>query len=120
MTDPDGLVSGLGEDVTLERVVDAVYDANDVLDKSASTIETVTVKAIVSQPSDELQTRLEGRTETATLQATVPSDVDVQASREGSRDTVTRNGKEYAVVDVSADSNPFTDVAKKTLALEQR
>lgn len=120
MTDPDGLVDEHGETVTLRRVTDPVYDQNDVLDEDASTIETVEIPAIVSQPTDELQTRLEGRVETASLQATVKSTVDVSASREGSRDTIERAGDTFAVVDVADDQHPFLDVGKKTLALAQR
>lgn len=120
MTDPDEIVGEHGERVDLERVTDPVYDQNDVLDKDASTIETVEIRAIFSQPTDDLQTRLEGRAETATLTATVKSSVDVQASREGSRDKIHRNGTEYAVVDVSDDQHPFVDAKKKTLALAER
>jgi len=120
MTDPDELVGEHGEQVTLERVTDAVYDQNDVLDGDASTIESITIRAIFSKPTDDLQTRLEGRAETATLTATVKSTVDVQASREGSRDKIYRDGTEYAVVDVSDDQHPFAEVGKKTLALAER
>lgn len=125
MTNPDALVDDNGIDVELRRVTDAVFDGNKVLDEQASTIETVTVQAIISQPSDQLQQRPEGRVETTRLQATVKSDVDVLASREGERDEITPqsgpyNGKTFAVVDVADDTHPFVDETKKTLTLEQR
>lgn len=120
MTNPDELVDEHGEDVELRRVVEPVYDQNDVIDTDESTIETETIRAIFSQPTDELQNRLEGRAEVASLQATVKSDVDVSATREGSRDKITRGDETYAVVDVSADRHPFMAVDKVTLALAQR
>lgn len=120
MTNPDELVDEHGEEVELRRVVEPVYDQNDVIDTGESTIETETIRAIFSQPTDELQNRLEGRAEVASLQATVKSDVDVSATREGSRDKITRGDETYAVVDVSADRHPFMAVDKVTLALAQR
>lgn len=119
MTDPDELVGEHGEQVTLERVTDAVYDANDVLDESASTIETPTIRAIFSSPSEQDQVRTEGRVGVAELKATVKSSVDVSTQREGRRDRIVRGGTTYEVIDVQADSHPFADAKKQTIMLRQ-
>lgn len=117
--EPGDLVDEHGEQVTLERVTTAVYDSHDVLDESASTIETPTIKAIFSQPTDEDQQRVEARVGTATLKATVQENVDVETRREGRRDRIARNGRTYLVIDVIDDFHPFAEVTKKTLMLRE-
>lgn len=133
MTDPDAVVGAVGEEIELERVVDPVYDANDVLDRDASTIETELVQAVVSQPSENDTVREEGRVGTADAKATVASTVDVATQREGRRDRVIRygygegsagdtefgDGTRFEVVDVQKDRHPFTGVEKQTLMLKQ-
>lgn len=119
MTSPDELVAEHGESVTLERVTSAAYDANDVLDESASTIETPSISAVFSSPSEQDQVRTEGRVGVAELKATVPSSVDVSTQREGRRDRIVRNGTPYEVIDVAVDEQPFVGVQKQTIMLRQ-
>lgn len=119
MTNPDELVDAHGEEVTLEHVTDAQYDDNDVLDESASTIETETVSMIVSSPSEQDQIRLEGRVGTAELKGTVKSSVDVSTQREGRRDRIQRGGEWYDVIDVADDTHPFVGTPKQTVMLRQ-
>lgn len=120
MTNPDGIVEENGRDVELERVVDPVYDVNDVLDKEQSTIETETIKAIVSQPSERDMTRLEGKVGVAELKLTVKSDVDVTRRREGSPDSITVDGRKYSVADVQRDQHPIVGTEKVTVILHER
>lgn len=116
----DAIVESSGKTVTVERVTDPVYDANDVLDRDASTVETEQVKAIVSSPSTEDVRRLEGRVDSASLQLTVPSGTDIQTNRSGMTDRVEFDGRSYRVVDVQAVEHPFVDgVAKKTVMLDE-
>lgn len=117
----DAVISATGQTVTVERVTDAVYDANDVLDRSASTVETEQVPAIVSSPSTEAMRRLEGRVDSASLQISVPSSTQISTNRNGIRDRVVADGVSYKVVDVQAVEHPFVDgVAKKTVMLAER
>lgn len=116
----DDLIAATGQTVTVERVTDAVYDANDVLDRDASTVETEEVPAIVSSPSTEAMRRLEGRVDSASLQVSVPSDTDIVTNRNGIRDRVEHGGVSYKVVDVKAVEHPFVDVAKKTVMVDER
>ena len=116
----DDLIAATGQTVTVERVTDAVYDANDVLDRDASTVETEEVPAIVSSPSTEAMRRLEGRVDSASLQVSVPSDTDIVTNRNGIRDRVEHDGRAYKVVDVQAVEHPFVDVAKQTVMLAER
>lgn len=120
MTNPDEIVDEHGRDVELERVVDPVYDVNDVLDEDASTIETETIKAIVSQPSERDMRRVEGRAGVAELKLTVKSDVDVTRRREGSPDSITVDGRVYSVADVQRDQHPIVGVEKVTVILHER
>lgn len=107
--------------ITVRRVTNAVFDANDVLDEDASTIETEQVPAIVSSPSTEDMRRLEGRVESASLKATVPSSTDIATVRSGVKDTVDYDGRSYKVADVQEITHPFvTGVQKKTVMLEQQ
>jgi hypothetical protein len=117
----DALISAAGDTVTVERVTDAVYDANDVLDRSASTVETEQVPAIVSSPSTEAMRRLEGRVDSAALQVSVPSSTAISTNRGGVRDRVSYGGRSYKVVDVRSVEHPFVDgVAKQTVMLAER
>lgn len=116
----NAIVESTGKTVTVERVTDVVYDANDVLDRDASTVETEQVPAIVSSPSTEDVRRLEGRVDSASLQLTVPSDTDIETNRSGITDRVDFDGRSYRVVDVKAVEHPFVDgVAKKTVMLDE-
>lgn len=117
----DDLITASGQTVTVERVTDAVYDANDVLDRDASTVETEQVPAIVSSPSTEDVRRLEGRVDSASLQVSVPSSTEIATNRSGVTDRVEYDGRSYRVVDVKAVEHPFVDgVAKKTVMLAER
>lgn len=117
----DDVIAAAGQTVTVERVTDAVYDANDVLDRDASTVETEEVPAIVSSPSTEAMRRLEGRVDSASLQVSVPSSTEISTNRSGVRDRVTYDGRAYKVVDVQAITHPFVDgVSKKTVMLAER
>lgn len=128
----DDIVKSHGQaTITIRRVVDPVFDANDVLDEDASTIETEDVSAIVSNPSDEAGRRQEGRASTASITVTVPSDTDVKTNRGGLKDEVVvpgyseSYGESYGsdvfnVDDVQDVEHPFVDVAKKTLVLSEK
>lgn len=117
--DPGDLVAEQGETVTLVRVTNAVYNNHDELDEANSTIESVQVPAIFSQPSEEDRVRTEARVGTATLKATVESTLDVETRREGRRDRIVRDGRKYEVIDVVDDAHPFVDVEKKTIMLRE-
>lgn len=120
MTDPDALVERHGETVTLERVTDAVFDNHDELDESASTIEQISIKALISQPTEKEMSRLEGKASMQTLKATVASSVDIQSDRTGGGDKVIRDGTRYKVAEVRADRHPMVDIEKKTVFLDPR
>lgn len=115
----DAIVGNAGTPVTVRRVTAPAYDANDVLDEAASTIETEQVNAIVSSPSTETQRRLEGRVDSADLQLTVPSSTDIVTNRAGVDDEVDHDGRTYRVADVRAVDHPFADVSKKTVVLAE-
>lgn len=117
----DELIAATGDTVTVERVTNAVYDANDVLDRDASTVETEQVSAVVSSPSTEAMRRLEGSVDSASLQISVPSSTAISTNRSGVRDRVEYGGRSYKVVDVQAVEHPFVDgVAKQTVMLAER
>lgn len=116
--DPNKAVEKYGEPVTLERVTDAVYDDKHEFDESASTIESVTIDALVSQPSERDITRLEGRVPQPTLKLTVDSGIDISGAREGRSDRITRNGITYKVGEVRSDNHPMVDFEKQTVILE--
>lgn len=116
---PDALVASHGEDVTLSRVTTAVYNAHNELDVDASTIETPTIKAIFSQPREQDLLQLQGREARRALRATVASTTDVQRSRPGRPDEITRAGITYRVVEVNDDQHPSLGARKKTVLLEE-
>jgi hypothetical protein len=120
MTNPDALVAAHGETVTLERVTDAVFDDYDELDDSASTIESVQIKAFVSRPSEEESSRLEGKASFDRLKITVKSGVDIESQREGGSDEIVRNGTRYKVAEIIDDTHPMTGIRKKSAILEPR
>lgn len=120
MTDPNALIGKYGEKVKLIRVTNAVYDAYDELDESASSIEEVMIDAWVSQPSEEETSRLEGKAALDSLKATVDSSTDISSQRDGGPDEIERNGKRYKVAVVRDDSHPMANAEKKTVLLEPR
>ena len=135
---PDAIVERAGELVTLERVVDYAIDANgQVVDKET---ETVDIPAVVSQPSEQDEQRLEGRLETGAIKLTVPSTEDIRADRNGQRDRIYRQslsgwgdggwgdggwgGSEaqtrlYQVVEVIDDTHALTGTRKKSVMLNE-
>lgn len=118
----DGVVKDAANaTVTIRRCTSPVFDANDVLDDGASTFETETVPAIVSLPNTDAPRRVEGRIDSASLQATVPSGTDVATNRSGIKDEVDVDGRTYRVQNVETVDHPFADsVVKKTLQLEEK
>lgn len=120
MTNPNDLVARHGVEVTLERTTNAVFDNFDELDESASTIEQVTIKAFLSNPSEEESSRVEGKADFDRLQATVDSSVDIQSQRPGGADEIIHNGDRYKVANVKDDRHPMLGIQKKTVMLEPR
>lgn len=120
MTSPNEMVENHGETVTLERVTSPVYDSYDELDEGASTVEEVDIKAVISQPEEGGTTRPEGKAALRRLQATVKSDIDISATREGGADAIIRNGKRYKVGQVIDDRHPIVDMERKKVILEPR
>lgn len=120
MTNPNRLVDSVGEQVTLERITNAVFDDYDELDEDASTIESVQIDAFVSSPSEEESSRLEGKASFDRLKITVDSSVDIDSQRTGGADEVIRNGTRYKVAEVIDDRHPIVDIEKKSAILEPR
>lgn len=120
MTNPNAIIERHGEQVTLERVTSPAFDGYDELDEDASTIETVTIEAFISNPTEEELLRLEGRASRQSLKATVDSSVDIAADRTGRPDVVTRNGTDYKVAEVRDDVHPMVDIEKKTVFLDPK
>lgn len=138
MTGPDDIVARAGEPITLERAVDYEIDANG----QVQTLETerVTTEAIVSQPTEEDEQRLEGRLSTGSLKMTLPSNTDVAADRDGQRDRIYRpelagwgedgwgddgwggsapEKRIYEVVEVRDDKHPLTGALKLTIIADE-
>ena len=135
---PDAIVERAGELVTLERVIDyAVDESGQVVDKET---ELVDIPAVISQPSEKDEQRLEGRLETGAIKLTVPSDEDVRGDRDGQRDRIYRpalagwgdagwgdggwGGSEaktrlYQVVEVIDDTHALTGTRKKSVMLNE-
>lgn len=120
MTNPNSLIERHGENVSLERVTNAVFDGYDELDDDASTIETVEIEAYISEPSEEEMTRLEGKASRESLKATVDSSIDIEADRVGRGDRVIRNGTRYKVAEVRRDRHPMVGIEKTTVFLDPR
>jgi len=121
MTDPDNIVATNGETVDLNRLTDAVVDTNEQLDESASTFETVQVKAVPSQVSEEDLVRLEGRVDNPSLKISVQSDVNISATRSLRADRVrypAGSGEIFEIATVETQTNPFTGVEKQTAVLK--
>jgi len=117
MIGPDALVEDKGEAVELERLTDYSVDADGQI--TNKTTETVTIKAIVSNPTEEDQRLLEGRLSTGSLKLTVKSTRDVRADRDGQRDKITRDGRTYGVMKVVNDRNPLTGTQKQTVFVDE-
>lgn len=118
MTNPNSIVGSVGEQVDLIRVTDAVFDNYDELDEPNSTIETVSIDAVVSQPTERDLTRIEGRVEAPTIKLTVDSNTDIEEDRLGRPDRIRRGGKLYEVAEVTRDSHPLVDAEKTTVICE--
>lgn len=115
---PTNFVTENGEAITVEYVSNAVMDTDYNFDESQSTLQTFTTKAILSNPSDRVFRRLEGRGAKPELVATVPADTNIEADRTGREDRVTARGDTYKVVEVREDIHPITGWEKKTVVLE--
>lgn len=121
MTNPDALVATGGQDVELNRLTDPVLENNE-LDAAASTFETVTIPAIVSELSYKDERRIEGRIDNASLKITVRSDVDIRAGDRPIRPDRVRHpagagGTIYKVAEVRQIEHPLTDHTKQTAVL---
>lgn len=145
MAGPDALVERAGEDVTIEFVTDYELDASGQLDPDSVETATVTVPAVVSNPTEEDVQRHEGRLSTGALRLTLPSslrdatafgdgtfgDYDfggaadlVSADRGGMPDRVYRSDRDssdrvYEVVTVQDDRNPLTGTTKLTALVDE-
>ena len=117
MTNPDVAVRNNGEEVTHYWIETPVYDAGDRLDHDASTIGSGTINAILSNPTEEELEMMAGRSATAALTATVPSDTDIKTDREGWPDEITARGRTYRVVEIIEDRHPFAKGFDKMKAL---
>lgn len=133
MAGPDALVQRAGETVELEIVTDYELDQNGQVDPNSVETAREEIKAIVSQPTEEDEHRLEGRLEAGSIKLTVPSDTDVAVTRGGRRDLLWRPGRKgygysyneeyggdpeaeaYEVVEVNDDQNPLTGTRKLTV-----
>lgn len=118
----DGVVeSAANADLTVVRVTSPVFDAGDVLDRDASTIDSETVPAIVSNVTEEDRKRVEGRIDTTSLKATVPSTTDIDNSRgdHNVKDRVEYDGRTFKVGHVETTEHPFVDEAKLTVYLSE-
>lgn len=117
----DKLIRTNGEPVEILRVIDPVFDANDVLDKQATDdqggFDRETVPAIVSSPSTDDVFRSEGRVTAGELAISVTSDTDISANRDGIADSVEARGRTFTVDDVTHDHHPFANVEKVTAYL---
>lgn len=113
------LIETAGEDVTLEKVTDAVYDGHDNLDEGASTIETTTVKAIKRRPEEQHDRAEEGRVGLDRAVFVFPSTADVDAQREGRPDRITdADGNTYQVENVEHDKAPIGSTEKVKVTAE--
>lgn len=113
----DANVQDHGETVTHEYVTDFSVDTNGQVTDVQKTQDDI--QAIVSQPSEEDERRLEGRLETGSLKLTVASDVDVSADRDGHEDHIYRDGQEYKVQEVVDDEHPFTGTRKLSVFVDR-
>ena len=141
MTTPDEIVERNGEPVTLIRVSDFAVDANGQVNPDSVEIELIDTKAIVSNPTEEDEQRLEGRLSTGSIRVTLPSDLDVSADRGGRRDRLFRPAVDgwgsgawgggvwggadpatrvYEIVDVRSDRNPLSGTRKQTVIADER
>lgn len=117
MTNPNAIVEGNGEKVTLNRLTDPVLNSMNELDEGASTFESVLIDAVVSDLSEEDLTRLEGRVENPSLKITVDSNTDISADRDIRPDRVKYDGRIYEVAEVRRMDHPFADAEKVTATL---
>jgi hypothetical protein len=116
---PDTIVKQHGETVTHEYVTDYQLDANGQVDPSSVVTESDDIQAVVSQPSEQDQQRVDGRLSTGSLRLTVASDQDVSGERGGRRDRFQVDGEWYEVVEVQADEHPVTGTAKQTVLVDR-
>jgi hypothetical protein len=119
MATPDQLVADHGRDVTHEYVTAYDLDSNGQVDPSTLTTQEQTISAIVSNPTEEDEQRVDGRLSTGARRLTVDSGLDVKADRPGRRDRITIDGELYKVVDVSDDIHPITGTQKLTVVLDR-
>lgn len=122
MTNPNRVVEAGGEPVDLNRLTSATLSNNE-LDPDASTFETVTIDAIVSDLSYKDRVRLEGRVDEASLKLTVDSSTDVEATRDFRPDRIRHpagsSGTIYEVAEVREISHPLAKgIEKKTVYVE--
>ena len=117
MTNPDRMVRSSGEEVTHRWIEDPVFDEYDNLDRDASDIQTEEIPAILSNPSEEEQEMLAGRSASASLAATVESDTDLATDREGWPDEIDARGRTYRVIEIIDESHPFAKGMNKKKAL---
>ena len=119
MPGPDAIVKQHGETVTHEYVTDYQLDANGQVDPSSVVTESDDIQAVVSQPNEQDQQRVDGRLSTGSLRLTVASDQDVSGERGGRRDRFQVDGEWYEVVEVQADEHPVTGTAKQTVLVDR-
>lgn len=119
MGSPDAIVAAHGRTVTHEYVTAYSLDANGQVDESSIVTAAEEIQAVVSNPSEEDQQRLEGRLSTGSLRLTIDSDRDVSGDRGGRRDRFQVGGEWFEVVEVQADEHPMTGTAKQTVLVDR-
>lgn len=116
MSTPTELVEANGETVKLFRpyLVSQGYGEREVFYENA-----VSLKAIVSKPSDTSDMDKEGLRNVGDLTMTIPKNVEVSENRNGKPDVFLRGDKIYTVSEVMRDKHPLMDIEKKTITLEE-
>jgi hypothetical protein len=112
---PDALVERAGETVAHEYATEYELDANGQVAPDSVETTTEEIQAVVSEPSETDEQRLEGRLSAGSIKLTVSSGVDVQRDRGGERDKIHRDGRVYEVEEVRDDSHPMTGTRKQTV-----
>lgn len=110
-------MNALGQSVSIVRVTSPVYDADDELNESASTITTTAVQAVLSSPDETWAMLDEGRVDMPRLVLTLPSTTDVSLHRNGRPDRFIVGGITYQAVAIRDAAHPMTGVVKLSVAL---
>ena len=109
MTTPNKIVEAKGESVVLTRVTDYTAGRDGVTDVRR---EVETTKAVVHNPTESQQQRLEGRLNDGSISVTFVSGTDVDADRNGGRDRLIQPDPEIPAGELSlfVEENTTTTV----------